>query len=397
MRTSVFAFAVCVAACASEPAAQHDPYLEDAAFRRATLVASLVNPDNGYSRLRLAHYESGGDGDWARLREWNPRVAVVAPAELDAPHGVDPGAPLGADARALDLSDVRDEAALVALGEQAFFRYPMQLEMTAPHAASSRDAFARYGFWTDPSRGTPLVRVELDDGSRMLAFTCATCHVGSGMKIGAPNDALDLGRLAFDVGADPVTLGWGPGRVDVTTSRGIEPVRIADLRPVRWLGWLQADGTVARRDRASLAIRIETLIVTSHHENVRPPRVVALALAAYVESLADSLPSAPAPPDVFVQSCAGCHAPPSYSGAPVALDVVGTDTVIGLSADRGTGKYRVPSLHGVATRGALMHDESVRDLDALLDPARAASGAHTFGLALSDADRAALRGFLGGL
>ena len=44
------------------------PYLDDSSFRRAELEASLVNPDNEYSQQRLAHYESGGPGNWALLQ-----------------------------------------------------------------------------------------------------------------------------------------------------------------------------------------------------------------------------------------------------------------------------------------------------------------------------------------
>src|SRR5207244_783691 len=158
-------------------------------------------------------------------------------------------------------------------------------------------------------------------------------------------------------------LAWGPGRLDVTTNEAREPVRIADLRPVRLLSHLHADASVAQRDRTSLAIRIETLIITSHGGSVRPPRVVALALAAYVWSLADALPAARAlsPSEahgesIFRATCATCHAPPAMTGPPVALAIAGTDPAIGLSAERGTGSYRVPSLRGVATRGALFHD-----------------------------------------
>jgi hypothetical protein len=57
------------------------PYLDDASFRRSELEASLVNPANGYSRLRLAHYESGDTSDWALLPEWNPPVDPIAATE----------------------------------------------------------------------------------------------------------------------------------------------------------------------------------------------------------------------------------------------------------------------------------------------------------------------------
>ncbi len=412
----------------SAPSTKPDPYLVDASYRRATLVASLVNPDNGYSRLRLSSYESGGAGDWALLPEWNPRTQVVVAHELDAPAGARADTPFGPDARALAISeDARrgDEAALVALGEDAFFRYPLQLAPMAETAAASREAFARYGFWTDDARGAGgLVRVELPAGGRVLAYSCATCHATSrdgALAVGLGNERIELGQLAFDAatraGQSPAAmerwLAWGPGRNDVTTLDGREPVKIADLRPARWLTHLHADASVAQKDRAALAVRIETLIITAHGARTRPPREVALGLAAYVWSLADTLP-AERPRDalqtrgaaVFDATCARCHAPPALTGPPVALDVVGTDPAIGRSADRGTGMYRVPSLHGVSTRRALLHDASLPSLDAMFDPARlrpdfargrhgaGAVTGHVFGLALDGDERAALLAYL---
>src|SRR5262249_5533032 len=148
-------------------------YLADAAFRRAALVDSLVNPDNGYSRLRLLSYDTGSSGDWSRLPEWNPPVELVSLHELDAPGGASPRAPLGTDARPIAIEDAAlqgDEAALLELGQEAFFRYPVQLENEATLAVSSRAALARYGFWGDDSRGAGgIVRVGLPDGTRMLA------------------------------------------------------------------------------------------------------------------------------------------------------------------------------------------------------------------------------------
>ena len=46
-----------------------------AGFRRAELVASLVNPANGYSTLRLAHYATADAADWDQLPEWNPAAS----------------------------------------------------------------------------------------------------------------------------------------------------------------------------------------------------------------------------------------------------------------------------------------------------------------------------------
>ena len=390
-------------------------YLADLAYRRSELEASLVNPANTYSQMRLAHY-AGGDGAWDALPEWNPRAEPVTPGDVD--DGTAARTTLAAEAAALDTTaPVDDEAAMRALGEEAFFRYPTQLVDYGWLAVASRAAAAKYGLGIDDARGQVggLVRAQFADGSAGLAMTCATCHTRSqegALLAGDGSDSFDLGKLIADAsGVIPGTgspfEAWGPGRVDVTTSAGTAPERIPDLRPVKWLTHLQQEATVKYRDRTTLAIRLETLIMTSQSYVVRPPRIVAWALATYVESLAAGLPAMPvvstnAPgAELFAANCAGCHTAPALTGAPVELDVVGTDPAIGESPERGTGMYRVPSLHGVGTRGLLFHDASLGSVDALFDPARTADGylggtrpgavpGHPFGLALSDPDRAAL-------
>ena len=48
-------------ACAPpDEVAQERRFVEDRAYRRATLEASLVNPANRYSRVRLARYALAG-------------------------------------------------------------------------------------------------------------------------------------------------------------------------------------------------------------------------------------------------------------------------------------------------------------------------------------------------
>jgi mono/diheme cytochrome c family protein len=412
---------------AGEPAGV--PYLQDASFRRAELVASLVNPSDGYAQLRLAHYATGDAADWDLLPEWNPAVEPIAARELDAPGGASlttlspAAAPLALPATVTS----EDDPALVALGEEAFRRYPVQLAAYFRVALSSRTAAARYGLWVDEGADGSvggLVRAQMADGTATVAVTCSTCHAAPGsdgaLVSGLPNARLEVGaaRLAAATGpVDPAlaqnVAAWGPGRLDVTTDDGTEPVRIPDLRPIRWLTYLHADATVANRDRTALAIRIETLLLTSQSQTVRPPRVVALALAAYLASLAGSLPEAshaalasPAGAALFAERCAQCHAPPSLTGPPVPLAIVGTDPHIGESAQRGTGTYRVPSLRGVGTRGPLLHDGTVPSLDAMFDPSRptdafaaklhgtGAVPGHAFGLDLDAADRGALLDYL---
>jgi cytochrome c553 len=416
-------------ASAAPGSSTSDPlrYLDDASFRRSELVESLVDPSNGYSSLRLAHYATGVVGDWDRLPEWNPATEPVGAAELDAPGGASASA-LSANASPLALpSSIASlgDPALLALGEAAFSRYPTQPATYFSVALASRAAAGRYGLWVDGARGVGgLVRARMADGSVALSLTCASCHAAPSsagdVVPGLPNAALAMGDAILAsqglAGAPPAIdpiAAWGPGRVDVTTTDGTEPARIPDLRPVRFLTYLQQDATVRARDIVALAIRIETLLITSNLSAVRPPRVVSLALAAYVTSLGASLPgedvaqaASPSGAAIFASRCTGCHAPPNLTGEPVPLDVVGTDPTLGLSPSRGTGSYRVPSLHGVGTRGALLHDATVPSVDVLFDPGRldpAFTGGlhgagpiegHTFGLDLAPADREALLAYL---
>jgi len=404
----------------SEPERRNEAaYLADAAARRSALLASLVNPDNGYARLRRAHYATGAIGDWDRLRAWNPRTAAVMPRNSLAGGEV----PSSARFAALPIGDetrLPPVAELATLGEAAFFRYPAQLAPPTPHLIGEYAA-SRYGLWVDADRGLGgLVRAEMPDGSTRVAFTCATCHadvVAGRLIVGLPSARLDIGRMIADAGggsAPPAVLrnvlAWGSGRVDVTTTDGAIPERIADLRPVRWLDHLQYDATVRHGDLVDLAIRIETLIITSHAQTIRPPRIVSLALALFIRDLAGALPALPSADvpgaSTFQRRCAGCHGGPGMSGAPQPLEVVGTDAVLGESADRGTGTYRVPSLRGVGSRPSLFHDGSLSGLAALLDPARLEPGyrngargagavrGHAFGLDLRADERRALISYL---
>jgi cytochrome c5 len=402
--------------CDARPLAPSDAqlgYLRAPDSRRAALVASLVNPGNGYSSLRLARYASGDDVDWDRLDAWNPRVALVG---LDAPVT----SALPADARALALPDEatwEPSTSLVALGEDAFFRYPAQLAPATTSSLSAADA-DRYGLWRDAARGVGgLVRAEVPDGAA-LALTCATCHadvVDGRLVAGVPSARFDLGLLLADAGTAAAAIdsnlrAWGPGRVDVTTNDASLPERIGDLRPVRFLSHLQYDATVRQLDVVSLAIRVETLIITAHGQQIRPPRIVALALAQYLWSLADAMPpprdAASPGRALFEARCATCHAGDGLTSAPRPLAEIGTDPTLGRSPDRGTGSYRVPSLRGVGARPSLFHDGALSNVDALLDPSRVTDGyrggaraagavkGHAFGLDLTPSDRAALTAYV---
>jgi mono/diheme cytochrome c family protein len=411
---------------ASVSPALEQRYLTDASFRRGELLASLDGVDDQYADLRRAHYASADGQDWDQLPEWNPAVSPLAMTDFAA------GARASADAvtgpfTALAIADdatlVSDQQALRALGEAAFFSYPVQL-LPASLALGAGD-LAGYGLWIDDQRGVGgLVGARMADGSTRLAYTCATCHSAAGadgqLTVGLGNDRLNLGALLADAAqvpaGDPLAAqwsqalrAWGAGRVDVTTTTGTLPVRLSDLRPTRWLGYLHYEATVQQRDLISLAIRLETLIITSHGTALRPPRAVTLGLALFLWSLADDLPSQEPSDAVTAQgqavletNCGRCHAGVGLTGAPVVVDAVGTDPAAALDPGRGRGVYRVPALRGVGRRATLLHDGSIRGLDAFFDPARVAgtgpvAGGHPFGLDLDPAARASLIAYLRGL
>src|SRR5262249_6089313 len=127
--------------------------------------------------------------------------------------------------------------------------------------------------------------------------------------------------------------------------------------------------------------------------------------------------------------CARCHTPPLYTnntltpaegfvvpdthrqGYDVVPMSVGTDPGLTLHTRRGTGYYKVPSLRGVWYRAPFEHNGSVATLEDWFDPARLrddyvptgfkgygvktrAVKGHSFGLDLTDQDKAALIAFL---
>jgi hypothetical protein len=273
--------------------------------------------------------------------------------------------------------------------------------------AYGRERLAHYAEWNDlPEESSGIaIPTTLDDRSLLALgkeaferyvsqspFTCASCHSYRGVP-GVPNRDLDVGAMLIAKHPDgseeakAIARSWGPGRVDVSSQTGTEPARIPDLRPVRFLRYLQWSGAVKQNDLTSLALRVETLIVTSSNYRFRPPRAIALGLAMYVWSLADGL-STKEPPPAFVHACGNCHAGPGLSGGLMDAEEIGIDTTLARSLDRGTGSYRVPSLRGVGSRGPLLHDGSARDVDALLD---------IHGPTLGAADRASIRDFLSAL
>ncbi len=358
-------------------------YADDPAVGRHALESSIVNQENAYSTLRLARYD---EQHWGALAELDPVTAPMLVGEggnvAPAPASGDPSwAALDPQSVGWSLEELR------ALGERAFFRYPIQPSDTMLAAMGNAE---HAGVWDHEGRFA-TVWVSLPRGLVRPAFTCATCHaskVGDRLVAGRNNADLDAARL--------YSASWGRGLVDVTPDGIDNPVAISDLRPVRYQQSLHHAATL-HNDPLALAVRIETLIITSESEAVRPPRKIAAALAVYLLSLA---PTTPLPTGdgaaIFARECGSCHAGESASGPPVAIAAIGTDPSVGESPDRGTGHYRVPSLRAVGDRRRMFASGAIEDLDALLAPDRAVPG-HRYGLELDAKDRAALLEYLRGL
>jgi mono/diheme cytochrome c family protein len=343
-------------------------YVEDARFRRQVLEQSLVNPENDYSRLRLARYR---EEDWGALPEWNPPVANVTADGMS-------------EYRTLNVDAVPwERTALLTLGREAFFRYPVQLQEALRIGLKHPDI---YGLWRIPDSLGGAVREQVAVGPPRLAVTCATCHAMPGrdgqLVEGLPNAKLDLGAMLADTFPSKSALPlWGPGRVDLANDGLDNPIAISDLRAVRSEQYLHHDATV-RNGLVELAIRIETLIITSNHWTLRPPRKIAFALALYLwqlqpKAVGQESDGSARGEKVFRRSCAGCHKPPEYSGDRIALAKVGTDPIVGISSDR----------------APLLASGQVPGIEALMDPARTAKG-HRYGLELSPEDRSDLLAFL---
>lgn len=396
-------------------------YLEDREARRQALLDALWFRDNDYARLRLQRFATGAADDWERQPPFLPEVAPLRgrPAAAETWQRLDAAVPAAEEEVA---------AALGRLGAAAFFGYPAQLVDGFELALGPEGAQRAYGLWYGyapgdnqglPPRVSGLLRVRLPAGGQAVALSCSTCHAGpddaaAGAVVpGRPNGRLDIGLLAQDQAPAGTVLpagAWGAGRLDVSPDGIDNPARIPDLRVVSRQAYLHHDATLRQKDVFSLAVRIETLLLTNLR-GVAPPPAVALGLAVYLRALPPPRP-APADPrgaEVFAAHCAGCHAAPDYGGGPVALAIIGTDSAVGRSPERGTGGYRVPSLVGVASRGPLLHDGRVPDLGSLLDPSRLAPGysgglhgpgavpGHAYGLELGAAERAALLAFLASL
>lgn len=381
--------------------AVRDRYLDDASFRRATLEGSLQNPDNGYSRDRLAAYGLV-DAGWELLPSWNPRSLRFGPTQrAELQRGA---VSLPPATRPLwDGASPTDEQGWIDLGRRVFEELPLRADDTIALALTDPDRAAALGLVAADDGTVPGVVVFEDvDGRSRVGITCALCHTA--LHEGRPwpglaRRELDYGtiRLAYhDRTATPLPVElqarmqrWGRGRADITGDDDEDPVAIPDLWRLLELSSLTQAGTLRltgdriadeseRRahDLAILAIRQETQIIQANGERARPPRELAWALARFVAELEP--PPQPLAAAVGVREgratfdrlCRRCHDGPALSGPPVRAETVGTDRALADSRARGTGRFRPSPLVAVSAAAPYFHDGTVATLDDVLDPAR---------------------------
>lgn len=424
-----------VAACSSGPAptpwseqalaAEAERYLDDTAYRRDAMLASLFAPTNLYSTQRIAAYGHGERG-WDVLPEWNARslrVSAGRAAELEA----------GAALASPDVAPLWDRMrpstldGWIALGREVFHRYPLRDDVYLGYALRNPALAEALGVQRAPDGSYPgIVEYRGHEGTAEVGVTCALCHtnVRDGLAVdGEARRDLDYGelRLAFhDATGAPLDpelarrmAAWGPGRADITEDDGEDPVAIPDLFGLREQSHLTHAGTLVHHGPAALAIRLETQLLHANHQRVRPPRELAWALAMYVYSLTP--PPTPVDQDIarvvagealFELHCRGCHGNEALGGDPLPAEAIGTDPALASGLARGTGHYRPPALLAVRRAAPYFHDGSLGTLEALVDEARFDEDydasplgpgpvlGHRYGTSWADEDKAALLAFL---
>lgn len=354
-------------------------FVDDSEFRRTLLVESFVDPENGYSQLRDENY--GPRKPWETLEVWNPDVRPLTNQDDNNPF---------APFQEIDIETL-DENQLRAIGKEAFEHFPLGIDLQLESHILDP---GQVGLWVSNSKVGGLVQVSLPSGIR-VAPTCSTCHANvkdGKLTYGLANSDFEYGRV---VGTD-----WGHGTVDVTPDGRNNPTSIPDIRPIRFQAYLHWTATL-KNTLGALAVRIETLFITSLSNRLRPPRAVAFALAYYFWTLSEEgqgLTKSRAEEEPgfvhFKNHCISCHFLDGRTGSPIDLKAIGTTDAVGTSS-RGTGKYRTPSLLGVSSRGRFLHDASIQTLEEFLDPKRLERvPGHVFGLSLSENERNELLDFL---
>ncbi len=372
-------------------------YQKSAVFRRQILDDSLVNKKNGYSRIRLAHYNEKG---WGRLPVADFPTRPVVPADLGRPV---PAPPQMSDAAWISMKGDSlpiTEENLLKRGEAMFARYPAQLEPSMIEVLRVKERPAQYGLWQTESSVGGLVWISLPGGV-YPALTCSSCH-GSvddtgAFRPGSPNHRINLGKAKDDaLHSVSIYSTWGEGRVDVAADAQNNPIVIADVRAVSFQQYLHRTANV-KNSLDELAMRIETGLILAHRQSVRPSPLDAFALAAYLWSLGDTVK--PLPQDshpgrkVFAKNCASCHQGFALAGKPVAASVVQSPLATNPSAVRGTGTLQAVSLRGVSDRQLLLSGGDADSFETLLSPNRT-QGGHYFGTHLGQTEKRSLIEYL---
>lgn len=242
----------------------------------------------------------------------------------------------------------------------------------------------------------------------------------------------------------------GPGMFPRWNGSAYYPTKIPDLIGVKERKYIDHTATHQHRSPGDL-MRYAALVTYSDSSDFGSYRILTdeqrriasratdealYALAVYIYSLQPppnpntANPNVPAGQKIFQrEGCAACHTPPLYTNNKLtlaqgftpppehfkSLDImrvsVGTDPNLALKTRKGTGYYKVPSLKGVWYRGRYLHDGSLTTLEEMFNPARlqpdfvpsgfmppgqkaGAVPGHTFGLKLTENERAALLAFL---
>ncbi len=379
-------------------------YIDDLVYRRGILERDLEHGDNDYGAERFDQYGIRGS-DWEALPEWDPPSAPV-PSEPRLTF--DPASATTLTPPALPATP----AAWIALGERVFFEYPLRTDNTWTTLVDAGEPLAELGLIERDGSWVGLRIVDVD-GQLHASPTCAQCHASEldGQITGQlSNRRFDIGQAQLranavaDTGSElDSTLAadyerLGPGRADVLGDRRFNPYAYPDFGGIADKPRLQHNGNWRNTASATLAVRCETLFITSSRREHRIPRVLSWALAEYLRSLPPA-PGPDAPSDasqrgeqVFDRTgCDACHAPPLFTSDQV-LDV-GTDPSAFTSPARQSPGYRVPSLRGVGRAAPYLHHGAVDSLDQLFDPTRQEPG-HDHGLDLDAPDRSDLIAYL---
>ena len=397
-------------------------YIADAPYRRAILERDLTTTTNRYAEQRLDRYGLGAAG-WDLLPAVDRPSRPLTQDDLD---GLVSGAPLAVGTGLTTLVPdalPETEEEWIALGRRVFFEYPLRSDATYTALAGLEGALDATGWLRDDGGAVVGLRVFEDDaGQPRIGNTCAQCHASRGGRAQPELDGV-LSNRGMNVGAARLlVLGLtpgdlppeleststgdldrlGPGRGDVLSDGQFNPYAFPDFGGLGQMPYLHHNANWHHRQVATLAVRCETLFITSSAERSRIPRVLSWALAVWQRSLPAPEPLEEPGPDagrgaeVFEDAgCSGCHVPPLYtSDREVTVEAVGTDPSAGLSPVRRSGHYRIPSLRGVGRTGPYLHDGRFERLEDLFTPKRSRDLGHPWGLDLPDDDRAALLAFL---